>query len=84
MNNKPTNNQWTTTRKYLFKGSVRRWTVSSIECFKRGCICEGCYYQTFFTDKNQKCHMKAAVLESVRVLGKPESVKEKSVIQEEQ
>lgn len=52
--------------------AVRRWTTTAIECYKRGCNCEGCFYTDFFNKSSQKCQMKASVLELVRVLGKPD------------
>ena len=52
--------------------SVRRWTNTALECYKRGCVCNGCFYADFFNDTSQKCQMKASVLELVRVLGKPD------------
>ena len=52
--------------------SVRRWTNTALECYKRGCVCEGCFYSDFFNTSNQTCQMKASVLELVRVLGKPD------------
>jgi len=52
--------------------SVRRWTNTAIECYKRGCVCNGCFYNDFFNQPSQKCQMKASVLELVRVLGKPD------------
>ena len=52
--------------------TVRRWTTTAMECYKRGCNCEGCFYTDFFGKSSQKCQMKASVLELVRVLGKPD------------
>lgn len=52
--------------------AVRRWTNTALECYKRGCMCEGCFYADFFSGTSQKCQMKASVLELVRVLGKPD------------
>lgn len=52
--------------------AVRRWTNTALECYKRGCVCEGCFYTDFFNGTAQKCQMKASVLELVRVLGKPD------------
>ncbi|MBE7705932.1 MAG: hypothetical protein E7Z91_01615 [Cyanobacteria bacterium SIG30] len=52
--------------------AVRRWTPTAMECYKRGCNCEGCFYADFFNNSSQKCQMKASVLELVRVLGKPD------------
>ncbi|MGN0006206.1 MAG: hypothetical protein ACI37Z_09605 [Candidatus Gastranaerophilaceae bacterium] len=51
---------------------VRRWTNASLECYKRGCVCEGCFYTDFFNGSSQRCQMKSSVLELVRVLGKPD------------
>ena len=52
--------------------AVRRWTATAIECYKRGCNCEGCFYNDFFSGNYQKCQMKASVLELVRVIGAPD------------
>ena len=51
--------------------AVRRWTQTALECYKRGCNCEGCFYKDFFSSSSQKCQMKASVLELVRVIGTP-------------
>ena len=51
--------------------AVRRWTPTALDCYKRGCNCEGCFYRDFFSGSSQKCQMKASVLELVRVLGTP-------------
>ena len=51
--------------------AVRRWTPTALECYKRGCNCEGCFYSDFFKGTSQKCQMKASVLELVRVIGTP-------------
>ena len=48
----------------------RTWTYDAINCYKRGCSCEGCFYKNFFTD--DKCQMKTAVLELVKIFGVPE------------
>lgn len=61
----------------------KQWTVAAIECFKRSCICNGCFYNTFFTAENQACQMKKAVLKLVRLYGKPKDVREKTIIVEE-
>ncbi|HIZ27859.1 MAG TPA: hypothetical protein H9673_01545 [Candidatus Adamsella sp.] len=52
--------------------SVRRWTSTAVECYKRGCVCNGCFYNDFFRGSSQRCQMKATVLELVRVLGTPD------------
>lgn len=61
---------------------VRRWTLTAIDCWQRGCVCEGCFYQQFFGEGQpyQKCQMKAAVVELVRVIGIPEGEEEKGVL----
>ena len=51
--------------------AVRRWTPTALECYKRGCNCDGCFYSAFFKGTSQKCQMKASVLELVRVIGSP-------------
>lgn len=68
----------------MAKTQLRRWTRAAIDCYKRGCVCQGCYFQTFFSDKKQLCRMKSAVIESVRLFGQPTGVEEKTIIQEEQ
>ena len=55
--------------------SVRRWTNIAIDCYSRGCVCNGCFYHTFFKDSPQRCQMKSTVLELVRVLGTPPNAK---------
>lgn len=50
----------------------RRWTNTAIECYLRGCVCNGCLLNDLiFKDSLNNCHMKATVLELVRVLGRP-------------
>lgn len=49
----------------------RRWTNSSIDCYERGCICEGCIIDKILKNSPQKCQMKATVLELVREFGRP-------------
>ena len=51
--------------------AVKRWTPTALECYKRGCVCDGCFYSDFFSATAQKCQMKAAVLELVRTIGAP-------------
>lgn len=62
--------------------SVRRWTIDAMDCYKRGCVCEGCFYDDFFRDggARHKCQMKAAVLELVRVIGVPEGLQKNNII----
>ena len=62
--------------------SVRRWTSTAIECYKRGCMCSGCFYSEFFSSSNQRCQMKSSVLELVRVLGTPDVEAPVQVIEE--
>ena len=52
--------------------AVRRWTNTALDCYKRGCVCEGCFYNDFFNGTSHRCQMKAAVLDLVRVIGKPD------------
>ena len=43
------------------------WNYTTKMCYERGCMCDGC----ILTEYNIKCHVKAAVLESVRLFGAP-------------
>ena len=60
--------------------SVRRWTKVAIDCYQKGCVCQGCYYRDFFSGGPQRCQMKATVLELVRVLGIPQNIEPKQNI----
>ena len=59
---------------------VKRWTPTALECYKRGCVCEGCFYNDFFSATAQKCQMKTAVFELVRSIGAP-SVERSQIIE---
>lgn len=64
---------------------LRRWTKSAIECYARGCVCQGCpIYESFFQDKPRGCQMKFAVIASVRKFGILDSMKKenKEIIEE--
>jgi len=63
--------------------NVRRWTKTAEDCFNRGCKCQGCYFNDFFSN-NRKCQMKLTVLELVRVLGAPENSNGKDMLLPEQ
>lgn len=58
--------------------AVRRWTPTAIDCYKRGCDCAGCFFNDFL--ESSKCQTKASVLELVRVIGRPEGVETKGVL----
>ena len=45
------------------------WNPTTKMCYERGCVCRGCENSTL--DFGGKCHVKAAVLESVRLFGAP-------------
>ena len=45
------------------------WNNTTKMCYERGCICRGCEYSELVLDN--KCQVKAAVLESVRLFGSP-------------
>lgn len=47
---------------------VKHWTEGAIFCYKRGCTCEGCFYQELLSEK---CKMKSAVFMLVKKLGAP-------------
>lgn len=50
------------------------WTKSARDCYKRGGVCEGCFYESFFAGKPYKCRMKKAVLSLVKTVGTPPKV----------
>jgi hypothetical protein len=52
------------------------WTNAAIDCYKRGCVCSGCYFENFFTDEHQKCQMKFAVIELVKKFGRPKEAED--------
>ena len=50
-----------------------KWTKITLDCYKRGCNCKGCFYENFFSKSkygagiyNQKCQAKATVLELIK------------------
>lgn len=65
--------------KCISKDSMLHWSISAIECFKRGCICNGCIYDEILNgskdlrhqDFAQKCQMKNIVIGLVRNIGRP-------------
>lgn len=46
----------------------KRWSITAVFCYKRGCVCENCPVQK---ELETKCKMKSSVIELVRVLGIP-------------
>jgi len=47
------------------------WTNTAVDCYKRNCICTGCLFENYFTDKKQKCQMKIVVNKLIKEFGKP-------------
>ena len=45
------------------------WNYTTKMCYHRGCVCQGC--ECAELNLGSKCHVKAAVLESVRLFGAP-------------
>lgn len=66
--------------RYAITPKQTRWTPTAIQCFERGCVCDGCFYEKFFTSQNFNCRMKDSVLELVRERGIPKKVKTKTII----
>lgn len=63
---------------------IRRWTKGAIECYMRGCVCEGCpVYEQIFKYYPRGCQMKAAVIATVRKFGITDSMTRKRNILEE-
>lgn len=55
-----------------YEYQIKRWTQSAMDCYKRGCICNGCpVYELVFKPANRKCMMKGAVIATVRKFGIP-------------
>jgi len=52
------------------------WSNTAIMCYERNCICSDCFFDKFFSDKEQKCQMKFAVIELVKKFGIPKEVEE--------
>lgn len=50
------------------KTRYRSWTSGAIECYQRGCVCEGCLTGQII---EQHCRMKTTVIELVKRLGPP-------------
>lgn len=46
----------------------RRWSPGAIDCYNRGCVCNGCLTGKIM---EQRCRMKSAVIELVKTLGPP-------------
>ena len=58
----------------------RGWTESGIECWKRGCVCNGCKYSHFF-ESMKRCKQKIAVIKCVKMFGPPPNETEKTIIE---
>lgn len=58
--------------------TYRQWTKIALECRKRNCKCDGCFYQEFFKrsaregSEFNKCQMKYTVIQLIRKFGEPE------------
>ena len=46
----------------------RYWTPGAIECYQRGCVCEGCLTGQIM---EQHCRMKSSVIQLLKTLGPP-------------
>lgn len=62
--------RWSKSNALGFYTKPRDWNSLTCMCYSRGCICEGCEYNDFFSD-GTVCQTKAAVLESVKLFGAP-------------
>lgn len=47
---------------------LQHWTEGAIDCYKRGCNCQGCD----LPHPTEGCNMKSAVIDLVRLYGSPE------------
>lgn len=59
------------------------WTPSARECYKRGGVCGGCIYESFFAGKPYKCKMKDAVLSLVKNVGAPPKIENPGYIEDD-
>lgn len=50
------------------KNRYIRWTQGAVECYQRGCVCEGCLTGQIM---EQRCRMKITVRELIKRLGAP-------------
>lgn len=53
-------------------GEYRRWTQAAIYCYKRGCICNGCFYKQIL---ETECSMKESVLALYKRYGEPKEMR---------
>jgi hypothetical protein len=52
-------------------GPYRQWSHAAVGCFVRNANCEGCYYNTFFSEPATGCQMNEAVKHLLKKLGPP-------------
>lgn len=64
----------------LKKVSVTNWTPSAIECYERGCVCNGCPMNDLI---GGWCRMKQSVLELVRKFGVPDGLDRGNICENE-
>ena len=65
------------------KQYLHTWTKSAVMCYERGGVCNGCYYENFFTkgtyDVQPYCKMKESIIFLVKEIGKPKNTKSKGI-----
>jgi len=69
---------------YLNEQKAKQWTSIALDCLKRKCQCEGCFYDNFFKrsqqeGSNQKCQMKQSVIQLIRVFGTPKDIEQPTI-----
>lgn len=59
-----------------------KWSQNAINCYTRGCMCEGCNYGELYQESEfkRKCSLKSIVLELVKLNGAPKGIKTKGII----
>lgn len=57
----------------------RRWTDGAVECYSRGCVCDGCIMRDIF---KWSCQMKKTVSNLVKYHGAPKKVKQPTIVKE--
>lgn len=57
-----------------------KWTRTAIDCYKRGGVCSGCYFENYFTC--HICQMRKCIIKLVKKLGKPKGIRLQQVLED--
>lgn len=56
-----------------YANPAKKWTGAAIDCFERGSLCSGCFFDEFFQNSPHFCRMNEAVERLLDVVGPPPS-----------